>query len=192
MDNIKKGTLLDTNVDIQPSGVFFNVTNDTIENFVEQYLARQNINGVTAVKVQVRDEGKSHPYVAIYMFMNQNSSGIVSDINSIPPMLRNKVDKYNIRLSDDFKKILYPICGNEIESGKTDGKEYFVKLNIFRVVGLMLAADPNKHSIVITDAQRLPKGNSVISIMKSERFNYGTNNDGDKYDRQINYLERKH
>ena len=32
MDNNKKGTLLDTNVDIQPSGVFFNVTNDTIEN----------------------------------------------------------------------------------------------------------------------------------------------------------------
>ena len=192
MDNNKKGTLLDTNVDIQPTGVFFNVTNDIIENFVEQYFAKKNINGISNVKVQVRSEGKSNPYVAIYMFMNQNSNGIISDADSIPQILRNKVTEFNVRFSDEFKQSLYPVCGGEIKSGKTKDKEYYVKLNIFRVVGLMLAADPNKHSLVITDTQKLPKGNSVISIMKSEKFNYGNNNDGDKYDRVINYLERDH
>lgn len=193
MDTTKtKETLLDTNIDVQPSGVFYNVTNDLIETFVEQYFTTQNVDGVSAVKVQVRTEGKTNPYVAIYAFVNQNSSGIISDIASIPPMLRGKVDKYNVRLSDDFKKILFPLCGSEIESGKADGKEYFVKLNIFRVVGMMLSVDPNKHSLVITDAQRLPKGGSVISVMKSEKYNYGGNNNGDKYARQIDFFERKH
>lgn len=191
-ESTKTSTLLDTNISIDPSGVIYNIDNTTIEDFVGEYLSRMNVNGIAKVKLLVKNEGKTNPNVAIYLFMNQNSDSIISDINSVPPQLRNKVDKYNVRISDEFKKIIYPLCGSNIESGKAEGKEYFVKLNIFRVVGLMLAAEPNKHSLVITDAKRLTNNSSVISVVKSENYSYSTGNSGDKYARQIDYLEKKH
>lgn len=188
----KDTTILDKTVEIEPSGVIYNITNDVIEEFVENFLSSKKVPGVTKVKVQVRNEGNTAPRVAIYMFLNKNSDAVISDINAIPQMLRNKIAKVNIRLSDDFKKTILPFTGNEIESGNADNREYFVKLDIFRVIGFMVAADPARHNLAITDAKRLPNGNSIISVVKLESFNSTGGNNGDKYSRMIDNFERRH
>lgn len=184
--------LLDKVVNIDPVGVIYNMTGDMVEDFVEQYLYSKGVDGVSAVKVHVKNEGRNNPYIAVYLFMNKDSKFIVSEIQSIPKVLRDKIDKVNISMSDDFKKIIAPLAGNDIESGRAEGNDYFVKLNIFRVIGMMLAVDRRKHSLTIMDAKKFPKGgNSLFSVMKGVQYTYGGSNNGDKYTRQINNLERK-
>ena len=187
-------SILDRTVDIEPSGVIYSIKGSTIEEFVEEYLAKKNVNGVSEVKVHVKSEGKNRPEVAIYLFMNQDSKFISSEMNNVPAMLRNKVDsKVNMKLTEDFRKILYPLCGNEIKSGKAENREYYVKLDIFRAVGLMFAVNPNRHSLVISDAKIIPGvRDCVISVVKNEMFNGGfTGNNRDNRARQIDYLERR-
>ena len=117
--NNNKYTILDRVVDVEPSGVIYTIKGSTVEEFVEEYLSRKNVDGVSEVKVRVHSEGRNRPDIALYLFMDQNSKGITSQMNNVPPMLRNKVDtKVNMSLSDDFRQILYPLCGNNIQSGK--------------------------------------------------------------------------
>ena len=189
----KKYSILDSTVDIEPSGVIYSIKGSTIEEFVEEYLSKKNVDGVSEVKVRVRAEGKTRPEVAIYLFMSQDSKCISSQMQNVPPMLRNKVDsKVNMKLSEDFKKILYPLCGNEIKSGKADNREYYVKLDIFRAVGVMFSVDPRRHSLVISDAKIIPGGRDcVISVVKNEMFNGFSGNNGDSRARQIDYLEKR-
>ena len=169
----------------------YNIKGSDVEEYVEDYLAKRGVNGVSEVKVRVRSEGKVHPEVAIYLFMNQDSKFISSEMNNVPAMLRNKVDnKVNMKLTDEFRKILYPLCGNEIRSGKAENREYFVKLDIFRAVGMMFSVNPNRHSLVITDAKNIP-GGSLISIVKNEKFFGSSGNKGDNRARQIDNLERR-
>lgn len=189
----RKYSILDRTVDIEPSGVIYSIKGSTIEEFVEEYLSKKNVDGVTEVKVRVRSEGKTRPEVAIYLFMNQDSKCISSEMHNVPAMLRNKVDsKVNMKLTDDFRKILYPLCGNDIKSGKAENREYYIKLNIFRAVGLMFSVNPNRHHLVISDAKIIPGGRDcVISVVKNETFN-GFSGGGDNRARQIDYLEKRY
>jgi len=188
----KKYSILDRAVDIEPSGVIYSIKGSNIEEFVEEYLTRKGVDGISEVKVRVRSEGKTRPEVALYLFMNQDSKYISSQMNNVPPMLRNKVDsKVNMKLTDDFRRILFPICGNDIKSGKADNREYYVKLDIFRAVGMMFAVNPNRHSLVISDAKIIPGGRDcIISVVKNEIAG-GFSGGGDNYARQIDYLEKR-
>lgn len=190
----KKYSILDRTVDIEPSGVIYSIKGSSIEEFVETYLANKNVDGVSEVKVRVRSEGRNRPEVAIYLFMNQDSKSISSEMNNVPPMLRNKVDsKVNMKLTEEFRKILYPLCGNDIKSGKAENREYYVKLDIFRAVGIMFAVNPNRHDLVISDAKVIPGGRDcVISVVKNERFSGFGGNGGDSRARQIDYLEKRY
>lgn len=193
-NNNAKYSILERTVDIEPTGVIYSIKGSNIEEFVEEYLAKKNVNGVSEVKVHVKAEGKNRPEVAIYLFMNQDSKFISSEMNNVPPMLRNKVDnKVNMKLTDDFRKILYPLCGNEIKSGKAENREYYVKLDIFRAVGLMFAVNPNRHNLVISDVKVIPGARDcVISVVKNEVFTGGfSGNTRDNRARQIDYLERR-
>lgn len=190
----KKYSILDRTVDIEPSGVIYSIKGSTIEEFVEEYLRRKEVNGISEVKVRVRSEGKTHPEVAIYLFMSQDSKYITSEMNKVPAMLRNKIDnKISVRMTDEFRKILYPLCGNDIKSGKAENREYYVKLDIFRAVGLMFSVNPHRHSLVISDVKSIPGGRDcVISVVKNEMFNgFSNNGGGDNRARQIDYLERR-
>jgi len=191
-NNMGGNNILDKTIDINPVGVIYNLTSEIIEDYVEQYLASKGVDNISRVKLMVRNEGKTSPYVALYLFLNKNSSAIVSNINSIPPVLRDKIDKVSVSMSDEFKKVVTPLTGNDIESGRAEGADYYVKLNIFRAIGMMLSADPRKHNLVITDAKRLPRGNSVISVLKGTNYNYGGSSDNDKYSRQVDSLEKRH
>lgn len=184
-------SITDTLVNIEPSGVVFNITNDIVEEFVENYLTKKGVTGIASVRMQVRNEGRTNPNVALYLFLNQNSSSFESNSHAVPELLKGKIDKVQVNLKDEFKQTLYPICGSNIESGKADGREYYVKLNIFRVVGLMLAADPDKHTLVISDAKILPNNASIISVLKGTSYYYNNGKTVDKYSRQIDYFEKR-
>ena len=194
VNNTNNYSILDRTVDIEPSGVIYSIKGSTIEEYVESYLAKKNVEGVSEVKVRVRSEGKTRPEVAIYLFMDQKSKWISSDMNNVPEMLRHKVDnKVNMKLTEDFKKVLYPLCGENIMSGKAESREYYVKLNIFRVVGMMFAVNPNRHALVISDAKNIPGAKDcVISVVKNERFSGFSDNNGDNYARQIDNIEKRY
>ena len=190
----KKYSILDRTVDIEPTGVIYSIKGSNIEEYVEEYLRRKNVDGVSEVKVHVRSEGKTHPEVALYLFMDERSNCISSHMNNVPAMLKDKIDnKINMKLSDNFKQILFPLCGNEIQSGKAQNREYYIKMDIFRAVGLMFSANPSRHSLVISDAKTIPGGRDcIISVVKNESYNgFSGGNNGDNYARQIEYLEKR-
>ena len=189
----KKYDVMDKVVDVEPTGVIYSLKGSTIEEFTLEYLTRRNITGVSDVKVRVRSEGRNRPEVVIYVFMDQNSKFISSDMNNVPAMLRNKVDgKGNMRITDEFRQVLVPLCGNDINSGKVENREYFIKLDIFRVIGMMFAASPNYHNLVISDAMAYPDGrDSIISVIKTMKSSGYVGNKGDKRTHQIDNIERK-
>lgn len=188
----KKYTILDRVVDVEPSGVIYTIKGSTVEEFVEEYLSRKGVDGVSEVKVHVRSEGRNRPDIALYLFMDQNSKYITSQMSNVPPMLRNKVDtKVNMSLSDNFRQILYPLCGNNIQSGKAENREYYVKLDIFRAVGMMFAVNASRHALVISDVKSIPGGRDcVISVIKNETFSGFSSGNADNYSRQIDYIEK--
>lgn len=185
-------SILDTNVAIEPVGVIYNIKGSVIEDFVLNYLEKKGISGVTEIRAVVTREGQSRPEVALYGFIDQSSPAIISKTDKIPDILKGKLDKVDISLSPDFKKVLIPLCGNEINSGRLEGRECYVKFDIFRVIGLMLAADYRRHRIIIADAKQISGGREcIISVTKQESFNTSVN-PSDKRGRQIANLERHH
>lgn len=186
-----KRNLLDKAVDLEPSGVLYNVRGSMIENFVEEYLARKGIDGVEKVYLKVQNEGYTNPRVALYLFMSTNSSMIASSVDNVPVALRNKMDKISIRLKDELKNALYPLCGSEFEAGKKDSKTCYVQLNIFRAIGLMFKVDSATQQIVISNASREGR-DSVISVVKQIKYVGGkSGNNTDKYARMIDDIERR-
>jgi hypothetical protein len=188
----KTSSILDTAVNIEPIGVMFNIKGSDISDFVANYLESKGVTGLTDVRAVVTREGQTRPEVVLYVFVDQSSPFVVSKMDKIPPILKNKVDKIDIGLSPEFKKILTPLTGPEINSGKTEGRECFVKLDIFRALGLMLAADFRHHRIIVTDGKQISNGRDcIISVIKQESFNQYVD-PSDKRGRQIENLERRH
>lgn len=189
-DTRPKRNLLDKAVDIDPTGVLYDIKGTVIENFVEEYLASMKIDGVEKVYLKVQNEGYTNPRVALYLFMSTNSSMIASSADNVPVALKNKMDKISIRLKDELKKALYPLCGSEIEAGKKDNRTCYVQLNVFRALGLMLKVDPAVQQIVISNARREGR-DSVISVIKQIKY-FGGKSTGntDKYARMIDDIER--
>lgn len=186
-----KRNLLDKAVDLEPSGILYNVRGSMIENFIEEYLARKGIDGVEKVYLKVQNEGYTNPRVALYLFMSTNSSMIASSVDNVPVALRNKMDKISIRLKDELKTALYPLCGKEFEAGKKDNKTCYVQLNIFRAVGLMFKVDAATQQIVISNASREGR-DSVISIVKQIKYVSGKGGTStDKYAKMIDDIERR-
>ena len=194
MNNQPKNTqsIVDTAVGIEPIGVMFNLKGSDIANFVGDYFDKKGITGVTDVRAMVTREGQTRPEVVLYAFVDQSSPFIVSKMDKIPAILKNKVDKVDIGISQDFRRVLTPLCGNDIISGKTDGRECYVKLDLFRALGLMLSADFRRHRLVVTDAKQISGGRDcIISVTKQEAFSQSVD-PSDKRGRQIEHLERRH
>lgn len=188
--NQNKQDILATNVDIKPSGVIYNIKGDAVEAFVENYLTSKGIDGIANVKVGIKNESRT-PSVFAYLFIDKNSKGIISNNQNIPPMLRGKVDKADVKLSENLKQLLVPLAGQEFKAGKADRGEYYVKLNIFYILGLMFNAMPGRHQLTIPSAVSVPGTNDcVISVIKQEVYQKASGN-RDNYSRQIEYLEKR-
>ena len=190
--NIKQSSILETAVNIEPIGVMFNLKGSDISDFVVSYFEAKGVTGITDVRAMVTREGQARPDVVLYMFIDQSSPSIISKTDRIPPMLKNKIDRIDVGLSPEFRKILTPLCGNDIISGKTEGRECYVKLDLFRALGLMLSADFRRHRLIVTDAKQVSGGRDcIISVTKQEAFNQAVD-PSDKRGRQIENLERRH
>lgn len=193
MKNQTTSTILERTVGIEPTGVIYTVKGSDIEAYAESYLQAKQVSGVSEVKVRVRNEGRTHPEVAIYLFMAANSNLFESQKVNIAPMLRDKIEQSlsSTKIDDNFKKILFPLCGNEIHSGKAQNKEFWVKLDIFRVCGMMFSVDPRRHDLVISEAKTITGRDSILSVIKYESFTNIRSNNGDDYARQIDMIERR-
>ena len=190
-NNYKGGNdLLAKTVDVDPTGIIYTFTGEMVEKYVYDYLTNKGVNGIASVEVRLKKSGRD-PLVVIYLFLSKNSNGVLSNEKVIPKMLEGKIDKVNVRLTEDMKRILLPLAGNEFKSGNAESNEYYVKLNIFQILGLMLSASYGKHRLTIAEASSIP-GNKdfVFSVIKQEAYQKSTSNKTNKYSRQVEYLEK--
>lgn len=164
-------TLLSKNVSIEPTGVIYNLRGSHVEDFVESYLASRNINGIEKVAVVAKREGPNRPELAVYLFIDSRSEFIASSAKGIPANLRNKLDHVRVELSEDLKKILYPLCGKEIKCGKTERNMCYVELNIFRILALMFEVDHRQHNINIPSVTTIPQSNEpIFNVIKELKY----------------------
>ena len=171
MANQTQNKLFETTVDIDPVAVVYNVQNDDIENFVYNYLtSARNIDGVAAVRVHVVRDGNKNPEVSLYLFMDMNSNDVFSNLKNVPEHLRSKMDIGGFRASEKLFNALKPIVKDFKLSADPKEKLVYTKLDIFKVLGLMLAAERGKHNIVISEVVKLKKKRSILTVIKSNKF----------------------
>ena len=171
MANQTQNKLFETTVDIDPVAVVYNVQNDDIENFVYNYLtSARNIDGVAAVRVHVVRDGNKNPEVSLYLFLDMSSSDVFSNLKNVPEHLRNKLDVGGFRASEKLFNALKPIVKDFKLSADPKEKLVYTKLDIFKVLGLMLAAERGKHNIVISEVVKLKKKRSILTVIKSNKF----------------------
>lgn len=192
VNNRNQSSIMDTAVKIEPVAVVYNITNEEIENFVYTYLTQgKGIQGVQGVACRARKFGQS-PDISIYAFLDTSSEDIISNMRDIPPHLRNKMDLGGIRLADRLANAVRPLS-NELRCGLHDSESSaWVKLDIFRVLGSMLAADRRRHNIVITRADDLKKKSISISVVKEMAPVYSGDNrqgQGDRFGNMIRDIE---
>lgn len=187
-NNQNQKSILETAVNIEPVAVVYNIENDAIENFVYNYLSNiKGVEGVSAVRLNVVRDGNRNPQLSLYAFFDQRSNDIFSNVNKVPEHLRRKMDLGGFRASDKLHKALLPI----IREFKliSDGKERLVytRLDVFKVLGLMLAADHRKHYLTVSEVMKMKKGRSVSTVIKSNKFVDKSDNE---FDRFTNIIER--
>lgn len=171
MTNQIQNKLFQTTVDIDPVAVVYNVQNEDIENFVFNYLSNaRNIDGVAAVRVHVVRDGNKNPEVSLYLFLDMNSNDVFSSLKNVPEHLRSKMDVGGFRASEKLFNALKPIVKDFKLSADPKEKLVYIKLDIFKVLGLMLAAERGKHNIVISEVVKLKKKRSILTVIKSNKF----------------------
>lgn len=179
--------LFETNVSIDPVGVMYDVKGADVSAFVENYLAEKNVTGVEYVGLIVKREGSKNPDVAVYLFMDPNSKFINNELKNVPPQLRNKIADANMNLTKELREVLTPLCGREIQFGKRD-RSCYIKLDVFRVLSLMLSAVPKESTVAIIQADEPRKNkDSLMRVAKLVRYQaYGNKDKSAKY---INAME---
>lgn len=180
-------SLTTTAVAIDPVAVVYNVFSSDIERFVEKYLEKKSIAGVVGVRSRVVRDGNQRPEVELFAFFEMNSPEILTGMKDIAPHLRDMVETGGFRGTDTLNRALRPIVSNDVKFiPKSSQRVVYVKLNEFRVLGMMLAADPRFHNIAITDVRSIKKKQSMWTVFKSNRFVDREDTGGD---RLLNILE---
>ncbi len=179
--------LLDKAINVEPVGVVYNFKGNAIDEWVYNLLTNKfNIDGVEVVKTNVTRVGKN-PEVVVYVFIRPSSRNVKSNIARIPEHLRKRMDEGVYTADDHLRKALLPLC-DKFKLGTTRGL-VFCKLDIFKVLGAMLAVNPKQQTINILDINRMKK-DSVLTVMKSIKFVDENHDSSDKYSNIINQLER--
>lgn len=184
--------LLSTNTDVEPVGVIYNITGSAVEEFVQNYLqGLKNVDGVAAVRVSVVRDGAERPELALYVLLNSNSKDVVTNMNNIPRHIRNKMDVGSYRASDKLKQAMYPIC-KEFKIGVHRQGVLYVKCDVFKALGMMLDAEPRIHTVNIPSVMRIKKNNSIITVIKANKFLDRKDSTGiDKFSQIVNDLESR-
>lgn len=183
--------LLNTSVDIDPVAVIYNVTNDIVEQFVYEYLHdAKGIEGVIGVRSSLVRSGQ-RPEISIYVFLRMDSKDVSSQMQNVPKILRNKMDVGGYRASDRLFDAMKALVGrNQFRVG-VKGNTVYIKIDIFRALGMVLGANPNRQQITINEVQPLKKKRFVMSVVKSNKFlDKADTGGGDRLHDIIDSIER--
>lgn len=183
----------DTLIDLSPVAVVYNLTNKTIEDFVFEYLASEKkIDKFEAVRVIVEKTPNYGNIIQIYGFISPNSADVKSNTLHVNSLISEKLDNTTFKTSPNLQSALSRVAKDTrlIVTGKGKGNNPLaIRLDTFKVLSLMLAVDPYKHELQITEVKPMKKGASVCAVIKKEKFVDGSNEDrGDKY---TNLIARK-
>ncbi len=187
--NLNNNNLLNKSVDVDPIGVIYSITATDVEQYVYNLLSNQGIDGVQFVKCVVNGNEK-RPEVQLGVFMNKHSKNIRNNSrnNDIADFLKKQLDSGLYYPDEALSKILKPLT-HEVKM-QLQGNQVIVLLDIFRVLGLMLLANPRVHNINIAEASRVKK-ESVMIVYKTIKQNNGFGNDNDSAAKTLMKLSKK-
>lgn len=165
-------TIFDASVSIDPVAVVYNIENDTIENFLYNYLHDvKKIDGVHATRVHVTRDGNRNPELAFFVFFTESSKDIFTQTSNIPKHLRRKMDMGGFKASPALFEALKPMMSGEFKLAYNNQQRLvYVRLDVFKVLGLLLAAHPRRHYLTVTEVKKLKKGRSIATVIKSNNF----------------------
>ena len=171
--------LLEKSVNAEPVGVIYNFKTSLVDEWVYNVLTNKfKIDGIDTVKTSVTRGGKT-PEIAVYVFIKPQSANLKSNTHRIPEHIRKKMEEGVYTADNNLKSALMPLC-DKFKLGTTKGL-VFCKLNIFKVLGAMVAVNPREHTISILEINKMKK-DSIITVLKSMKFVHENNGgDGDKY-----------
>lgn len=176
--------LLDTNVPLDPVTVGYTIETRDIQEFTERYLRDNGIDRVEAVRIRV-DRSGDRPKVTVFAFIGLNSKDLHRQQMNVAEHLRNKIDMGGQKPSDKLKKVIKTLAGNNTNIRQDNRlKVAHFTVDIFRVLGLMLAADPRVHQLNIPFVDGRKRG-STITVFKSLKFVDRGPSDFDKYSKIV-------
>lgn len=181
-------TLERTTVKIDPVGVIYNVQKDDIESFVDNYL--RNIKGIDTIGVRAGAPrtGNRTPEVVVYAFFDQRSKDVVSKGGNIDSRLRDKIDFGGYHPTKQLADALKPLAKDyRLE---TRDRMVYVKLNVFRVLGLMLGANPQTHQLQVTEVMKLKHRGFIATVFKMDKFIGRDESSTDRLSSIIDRVER--
>lgn len=175
--------LTDALIDVQPVGVVYNITKQTIEDFVYNYLSNtKGIDKFEAVRAEVRKTPQFGLVIDIYGFISPSSSHVTSKSMKVNSIITQQMDSTSFKTSSELQSALSKIAKDTrlIKTGKGSGAPLAVRLDTYKVLSLMLAVDPYRHELAITEVKQMKKNSFAATVIKQETFpkSEGTN---DKY-----------
>lgn len=164
--------LTDTLVDVQPVGVVYNITRQTIEDFVFDYLSNtKGIDKMDTVRADVRKTQVGW-VIEIYGFILPSSSHVTSKSMQVQSIITQHMDSSSFKSSRQLQDALAKISKDTrlIKVGKGNNASLAFKLDTYKVLSLMLALDPYKHELNIPEVKPIKKGGFVATVIKQETF----------------------
>lgn len=190
MEKESRNSLLQTNVNIEPTGIMYKVFGRAIEDFVKKLLIEQGVTAVADVRVAVVRDG-TQPNIRVFVFLEANavSSANRQQMAGIPEALRVKATPPPVSLSPEATAALAPLCRNKVYASNTGRGKIAVQVDEFAVLALMFAAKAGVHRIIIPEVNKVNNRECVISIVKQPITDTRNNGDsGDVYSSMVNSL----
>lgn len=165
-----------TTIGIEPVGAIFTPDSDTINTAVREYLATKGIRGGDLVLDIVPNNRTGINEVSAYLFFQKNNADIEQGKSQLPPHMRHKLEGGHYRASQKLSQAVRPIMAqpnngqnNNHPSVIISGGLAAIQLDIFRVMTMLLDANPQYHEIIITEA-RVVKNRTILTVFKNKKF----------------------
>lgn len=164
-----------TTIGIEPVGAIFTPDSDTINAAVKEYLNSKGIQGGDVVLDIVPNRRTGFNEVSAYLFFNKNNRDIEQGKSGLPPHLRHKMENGHYRTSQKLSQAVRPIMmqnenrNNQHPSVVIANGLAAIQLDIFRLMTMLLDADPQLHDILITEA-KVVKNRTIITVFKNKKF----------------------
>lgn len=180
--------IVDTNINIEPNGVIWNLEGSQIATFVYNLLTDAGVEGVLMPQVALMREGSNSQAVTCVAFFRPNSPDVcgINTNSSNNFLIQNIVGPGVGKPSERLEKVLKPLVkGNQdgpntnLALVKNKGKSYLtVKLDIFRVLSAMLKAPRRKYEIIIISSYNVANNRDcILQVVKNAQPPESVGND---------------